>query len=78
MLSFDCCKRLLEFLFLQKQRLKNISFMVFVEFSVAGIGVITQIRIANVLGIDNYGLIAYGMAIATYGAILFVLGWIKR
>jgi O-antigen/teichoic acid export membrane protein len=35
---------------------------------------ITQVKIANVLGIENFGLIAYGMALATYGAMFVRFG----
>lgn len=58
----------------RKQSYKNLALMIFVQFFVAGIGVITQVKIANVLGIDNFGLIAYGMTIATYGAIFIRFG----
>lgn len=67
-------KRLLAIFSSQKRNLKNVSVLLFVNFAVAGVGFITQIKIANVFGKEEFGLIAYGMAIASYGAVIVRFG----
>jgi O-antigen/teichoic acid export membrane protein len=54
----------------QRRNLKNLSSLVFVNFAVAGIGFFTQIKIANTLGKESFGYIAFGVAIATYCAVI--------
>jgi O-antigen/teichoic acid export membrane protein len=58
----------------QKRNLQNLSVLVFVNFLVAGVGFVTQIKIANTLGKDGFGLLAYGLAIATYGGVVIQFG----
>lgn len=58
----------------QKRNLKNVSVLLFVNFAVAGVGFITQLKIANIFGREEFGLIAYGMAIAAYGAVMVRFG----
>jgi len=58
----------------QKCHIQNLSSLIFVNFAVAGIGFITQLKIANIIGKESFGMIAYGMAIATYGAVFIRFG----
>jgi O-antigen/teichoic acid export membrane protein len=58
----------------QKRNLQNLSTLVFVNFLIAGVGFVTQIKIANTLGRDGFGLLAYGLAIATYGGVVIRFG----
>lgn len=67
-------QRLLSLLSSQKRNLKNVSGLLFVNFAVAGVGFITQLKIANVFGREEFGLIAYGMAIAAYGGVMVRFG----
>lgn len=58
----------------QKRALKSLSILVIVKFAVAGIGFITQVKIANTLGKETFGYIAYGVAIATYSTVIIRFG----
>ena len=56
--------------FSQKRNLKSLSSLVFVNIAVAGVGFFTQVEIANVLGKESFGFIAYGVAIAAFCAVV--------
>lgn len=58
----------------QKRNIKSLSILVFVNFLIAGLGFLTQLQIANTLGKESFGLIAFGMAVATYGAVIIRFG----
>lgn len=58
----------------QKRNIQNLSVLVFVNFAVAGVGFVTQVKIANVLGKESFGFIAFGVAIATYCAVIVRFG----
>ena len=66
--------RLWQLVLSQKTNLKNLSVLIFVNFLIAGIGFITQVKIANTLGRETFGLLAYGLAIATYGGVFIRFG----
>ncbi len=48
--------------------------LVLVNFFIAGIGFMTQIKIANILGKDGFGLIAFAVALSTYSRVFVRLG----
>ncbi|MHC4109885.1 MAG: oligosaccharide flippase family protein [Planctomycetota bacterium] len=58
----------------QKKHAQNLSVLVCVNFLVAGLGFITKVKIANTLGKADFGLFAYGLAIASYGAAIIGFG----
>jgi O-antigen/teichoic acid export membrane protein len=66
--------RLLDLFLSQKRNLQNLSVLVFVNFLIAGVGFVTQVKIANTLGRENFGLLAYGLAIAAYGGVVIRFG----
>ena len=59
----------------QKKHVQNLSVLVCFNFLVAGLGFITKVKIANTLGKANFGLFAYGLAIASYGAAIIGFGF---
>lgn len=67
-------RRMWQLVLLQKRNLQNLSMLVFVNFLMAGIGFITQVKIANTLGKESFGLLAYGLAIAAYGGVIVRFG----
>jgi O-antigen/teichoic acid export membrane protein len=68
-------RRLWDSVLSQKRNLQNLSVLVLVNFLIAGVGFITQVKIANTLGKESFGLFAYGLAIATYGAAVIRFGF---
>ena len=58
----------------QRRNLQNLSVLVFVNFLTAGIGFITSVKIANTIGKETFGLLAYGFAIAAYGSVIIRFG----
>lgn len=66
--------RLRSMLLAQKRNLQNVSVLFLVNFLIAGVGFVTQIQIANTLGRESFGLLAYGLAIAAYGGALIRFG----
>ena len=61
--------RILQVFVDQKGRIQSLSPQLLVQCSVVIIGMSTQVKITNILSMDNHGLIAYSMAIAANGAI---------
>lgn len=59
--------RLRKILLSQKVNLQNLSALVVFNFLAAGLFFITQIKIANVIGKEKFGLLAYGIAFGMYG-----------
>lgn len=57
-----------------KKHFKNLSVLVFVNFGMAGLGFLTQIKVANILGREQFGLIAYALSVATYCTICIRYG----
>jgi O-antigen/teichoic acid export membrane protein len=51
----------------QRRHVRNLSALVFVNFLVAGLGFLTRVKIANVLGKEGFGLFAYALALGCYG-----------
>ncbi|MHC4691335.1 MAG: oligosaccharide flippase family protein [Planctomycetota bacterium] len=58
----------------QKKHVQNLSVLVCVNLLVAGLGFITKVKIANILGKAEFGLFAYGIAVASYGATIISFG----
>lgn len=58
----------------QKVHLQNLSVLVFINLTVAVLGFITKVKIANTLGKADFGLFAYGFAIAAYGGAIIRFG----
>lgn len=54
-----------------KNAARTLFNLVFINLVVAGIGLVTRVGIANVLGIEGFGRLAFGIAIGTFG-LLFV------
>ncbi len=61
-------------LFTQKRNIQNLSILVLVNSIIGIIGFITKVKIANVLGKADFGLLAYGFAIASYAGVIIVFG----
>jgi len=74
LLKPDFSGRLWKVVISQKKHAQNFFVLVCVNFLVAGLGFITKVKIANTLGKANFGLFAYGLAIASYGAAIIHFG----
>ncbi len=57
-----------------QKKIKQLSTLVIVNVFISALGFITQVKIANVLGKESFGLISFGIAIATYGAVFIRFG----
>lgn len=62
------------FIISQKANLNKLSVLVIVNLTAAGLGFITKVKIANTLGKADFGLFAYGFAIAAYGGAIISFG----
>lgn len=58
----------------QRRNLQNLSVLIFINFLVAGLGFLTRVKIANTLGKESFGLLAYGLALGSYGAVIVKFG----
>ena len=58
----------------QRRNLQNLSALVVFNFLAAGLFFITQIKIANVIGKEKFGLLAYGIALGMYGQTIVRYG----
>ena len=63
------------FIISQKANLNKLSVLVIVNLTAAGLGFITKVKIANTLGKADFGLFAYGFAIAAYGGAIIKFGF---
>ena len=63
------------FIISQKANLNKLSVLVIVNLTAAGLGFITRVKIANTLGKADFGLLAYGTAIAAYGGAIIRFGF---
>jgi O-antigen/teichoic acid export membrane protein len=59
----------------QKSRVQNLSALVIINFITAGLGFITTVKVANVLGKENFGEFAYALAIGAYAAAVVRYGF---
>jgi len=66
--------RLLNLLGNQQRNLQNLSALVSFNFLAAGLFFATQIKIANVIGKENFGLLAYGIALGMYAQTIVRYG----
>lgn len=66
--------RLGEVLSSQKAHLQNLSVLIVVNFLLAGLGFATRVKIANTLGKEQFGLLAYGLVLGSYGAVFVRFG----
>ncbi len=66
--------RLRSLLFSQRRNLENLSALVLFNFLAAGLFFITQIKIANVIGKEKFGLLAYGIALGVYAQTIVRYG----
>ncbi len=58
----------------QRQNLQNLSVLVVFNFLAAGLFFITQVKIANVIGKEKFGLLAYGIALGMYAQTIVNYG----
>ena len=61
----------------QKDRLRIFSVLVLVNFILMGLGFITRVKIANVLGKADFGLFVYGVTLGTFGGVIIRYGMDK-
>jgi len=54
-----------------KQLLHTLFSLVFINLVIAGLGLVTRVSIANLIGIESFGKLAFGLAVGTFG-LLFV------
>ena len=66
--------RLRKILLSQKGNLQNLSALVVFNFLAAGLFFVTQVKIANVIGKEKFGLLAYGIALGMYGQTIVCYG----
>ncbi|MCK4825920.1 oligosaccharide flippase family protein, partial [bacterium] len=45
-----------------------------VNFILMGLGFVTRVKIANVLGREGFGLLAYALALGTFGGVVVRFG----
>lgn len=67
-------RRVWRLIIAQKRNLQNLSVLVLVNFIIAGLGFATQVKIANTLGRETFGMLAYGLALAAYGGVVIRFG----
>lgn len=58
----------------QKSRLKNLSALVAVNIIIMGLGFVTKVAIANILGKESFGQFAYAMALGAFGMVFVRFG----
>jgi O-antigen/teichoic acid export membrane protein len=58
-----------------RSNLQNLSAVATINFVAAGLGFLTKVKIANVLGKKDFGLLVYGLALGTYAATLVNFGF---
>jgi O-antigen/teichoic acid export membrane protein len=58
----------------QRHNFQNLSALVSFNFMAAGLFFVTQIKIANVIGKKNFGLLAYGIALGMYAQTIVRYG----
>ena len=58
----------------RKARLQNLSALILTNALVMGIGFLTRVKIANIVGKEVFGLMAYGMALGHLGAMFVRFG----
>ncbi len=58
----------------QKDHLRTLSVLVLINFILMGLGFVTRVKIANVLGKEGFGLLAYGLALGTFGGVVVRFG----
>lgn len=66
--------RLYSLLASQSRNLQNLSALVVFNFLAAGLFFVTQVKIANVIGKENFGYLAYAIALGMYGQALVRYG----
>lgn len=66
--------RLLNLLGTQRRNLQNLSVLVSFNFLAAGLFFVTQVKIANVIGKERFGLLAYGIALGMYAQTIVQYG----
>jgi len=66
--------RLRSLLASQRRNLHNLSALVLFNFLAAGLFFVTQVKIANVIGKEKFGLLAYGIALGMYGQTIVRYG----
>jgi O-antigen/teichoic acid export membrane protein len=67
-------RKITKLLLSQRRNIQNLSALVILNFLAAGLFFITQVKIANVLGKEQFGLLAYGIALGIYGQTLVRYG----
>ncbi len=65
---------LVNLLAIQRRNVENILTLVFFNFLAAGLLFVTQIRIANVIGKEKFGLLAFGIALGMYAQTIVCFG----
>ncbi|UCC22051.1 MAG: oligosaccharide flippase family protein [Planctomycetota bacterium] len=68
-------KKLVSRLSAQKQRFQILSVLIFVNFLAAVLTFVTNVKIANIVGKESFGQIAYGLALGLYGAAVVRFGF---
>lgn len=58
----------------QSRNLQNLSALVVFNFLAAGLFFVTQVKIANVIGKESFGNLAYAIALGMYGQVLVRYG----
>ena len=59
----------IDFIHSNKKRLHTFSILVFINFIIMGLGFLTRVKLANMLGKHDFGLLAYGLALGTFGSV---------
>ncbi len=62
------------FIISQKTNLNRLSVLVIINLTVAGLGFITRVKIANTLGREGFGVLAFSLALGRYGAAIVRCG----
>jgi len=72
--ALQLISRLRSLLLSQRRNLQNLSALVVFNFLAAGLFFVTQVKIANVIGKEQFGLLAYGIALGMYGQAIVRYG----
>jgi O-antigen/teichoic acid export membrane protein len=68
-------KKLMKLISTQKRHFQTLSVLIFVNFLASVLTFVTHVKIANLVGKESFGQMAYGLALGLYGATVVRFGF---
>jgi len=68
-------KKLMKLIATQKRHFQTLSVLIFVNFLASALTFVTNVKIANIVGKESFGQMAYGLAFGLYGAAVVRFGF---